>query len=216
MSTLGPDREGRLISTRLDVLVAGMCDPQRFRRGRDYARQGTVHDLDVQAGYLTASVQGSVADAYRVTVRTAAGEVGEHLSVLVPTRGDITFDCSCPDWDSPCKHAVAVMVQFSERVAHSPVLLATWRGVTPDPTTAQRATIGSRTAGSSTRAAAAPREASLTAADRAALGEFLGVHLEFEQPTLTMLAPPQGAWDEPWSSMLVDALTVLAQTPRRR
>lgn len=216
MSSLGPDREGRLISTRLDVLVAGMCDPQRFRRGRDYARQGTVHDLDVQSGSLTAGVQGSRAAAYRVTVRTTPGEVGENLSALVPTRRDITFDCSCPDWDSPCKHAVAVMVQFSERVAHNPLLLATWRGVAPDATALPRATIGSRTGGSPAAANSALRGARLTAADRAALAEFLGEQVAFEQPVLAVLAPPQGAWDEPWTSMLTDALTVLAQAPRRR
>jgi len=40
----------------------------RLRRGRGYARQGRVHDLDVSAGTVTASVTGSRPTPYRVTL----------------------------------------------------------------------------------------------------------------------------------------------------
>jgi hypothetical protein len=32
MSAPGASREGRLVSTMIDVMLAGMCDPARFRR----------------------------------------------------------------------------------------------------------------------------------------------------------------------------------------
>ncbi len=214
------DRDGRLVSTRIDVLIVGMCDPGRFKRGRDYARQGAVFDLDVQFGILVAQVQGSRPQPYTVTVRTTPGLPGDPIGSLVPTRREIIFDCTCPDSEEPCKHSVAVMVDFSSRIVDDLSLLATWRGVVvPDQ---PRATVGSRVSSESRSptASAAPtasfasaiRTGSATAfsdADRDALEAFLGQPVTFVAPTLPALGPPHGAWDEPWSSMLEDALGVL-------
>ena len=139
MSAPGASREGRLVSTMIDVMLAGMCDPARFRRGREYARQGAVDDLAIAPGIATANVQGSRAEPYSVTIRTvppsAASIDPDKLTSLVPTRDEVSFDCDCPDWDAPCKHAIAAMVFLSERIAYEPTLLSTWRAVESAPPT---------------------------------------------------------------------------------
>jgi len=49
----------------------GMTYAGRLRRGRSYARQGRVHDLEVTGGAVTAQVTGSRPTPYRVTIRVA-------------------------------------------------------------------------------------------------------------------------------------------------
>lgn len=97
MSAPGASREGRLVSTMIDVMLAGMCDPARFRRGREYARQGAVDDLRITSGIATANVQGSRAEPYSVTIRTippsATSVDPDKLTSLVPTRDEVSFDC---------------------------------------------------------------------------------------------------------------------------
>lgn len=211
MSAAGADREGRLISTMIDVMLAGLCDPPRFRRGRDYARQGAVIDIEVTPGRATAHVQGSRAKPYSVVIRATQQDATDRLATLVPSRDDVNFDCDCPDWDSPCKHGVAAMVFLSERIAYEPTLLATWRGADPDRA-APRAKVGSRASTAAVEAQAPQHH--LDANERAAIESFLGVAQPWEQPAVTQMALPPTTWDEPWSFMLNDALTVLSHRQR--
>lgn len=198
----------------LDVMLAGLCDPARFRRGRDYARQGAVADLVVTSGVATANVQGSRPQAYVVTIRAtpvAAEFNADKLTALVPSRNEVQFDCDCPDWESPCKHAVAVMAHLSERIAYEPTLLTTWRSG-HSAGSAARAKVGSR-AGAAARenAPTAPR---LDADARAALDTFLGTAQPLTPPRLGSAPPAPDPWDEPWAFMLTDALSALAKPPR--
>ncbi len=211
MSAAGADREGRLISTMIDVMLAGLCDPPRFRRGRDYARQGAVIDLTVTPGRATAHVQGSRARAYTVVIRATQQDATDRLATLVPSRDDVHFDCDCPDWDSPCKHGVAAMVCLSERIAFEPTLLTTWRGADPDRVT-PRATVGSRASAAAAEAQAPQHH--LDAHERAALESFLGAPHAWQRTTVAPMPPPAATWDEPWSFMLNDALTVLSRRER--
>jgi uncharacterized Zn finger protein len=48
----------------------------RLARGRNYARAGRVHDLEVAGGRVTARVTGSRASPYKVTLRVAALDGG--------------------------------------------------------------------------------------------------------------------------------------------
>ncbi|ANN16549.1 hypothetical protein SD37_13390 [Amycolatopsis orientalis] len=63
-------------------------DPNRLPRGRTYARKGTVSDLAVDTGEVTARVQGSRALPYRVTIhmRAFTGEQWESLLGMVGAR----------------------------------------------------------------------------------------------------------------------------------
>jgi uncharacterized Zn finger protein len=212
MSAPGASREGRLVSTMIDVMLAGMCDPARFRRGREYARQGAVDDLRITSGIATANVQGSRAHPYSVTIRTvppnATSIDPEKLTSLVPTRNEVSFDCNCPDWDSPCKHSIAVMVFLSERIAYEPALLSKWRAVEPTPA-APQATVGSRAGVTTSKPEISAVHLDAEAHD--ALNAFLGSPVSFRMPVLGSAPAAPEMWDEPWSFILNDALTALAR-----
>jgi uncharacterized Zn finger protein len=202
MKTPGADPAAKLLSTMLDVLTAELSDPARFGRGRTYARQGAVSKLVVQPAVVTATVQGSRSEPYSVTVRTELAESGgPRRSALVPSKRDVSFQCSCPDWDTPCKHAIAVMVHLSQRVAYDPELLDTWRGVS----TGKTETIGNRT----------PASANLASAEEVrALDDFFGAAPSIEVTRLGVAPAHHDGLDEPWMAMLRDALRVLSP-PRR-
>ena len=47
-----PHPAGRLANTLLSVAVAGIADPTRFRKGRQYATDGAVTRLEVDHGIV--------------------------------------------------------------------------------------------------------------------------------------------------------------------
>ena len=201
MKTPGADPSGKLAATMLEVALAEIAEPQRLRRGRSYARQGAVIDLAVRPGLVTGGVQGSRALPYDVEIRLArvAGATSTgRLSELVPKANHISFRCTCPDWEAPCKHGAAVMMQLAERIAYDPTLLATWRGVGAEEV----------------EEALVAEDDAPTPSDAALAGEiatFLGAATTVELPELRPLPHIHLSWDEPWSVMLHDALRVLTQ-----
>ncbi len=216
MKAPGADPTGRLVSTLLDVLVAEVADASRLRRGRDYAHQGAVGPLHVSPGRVEADVQGSVAHPYHTSIEVFQVPVGSgRMIALVPGRRDVRFRCTCADLDLPCKHAVALMAQFSQRLAYDPSLFLLWRtgGDGRSSDTADRGGQPTR----ATAAAPTPIVAELPAADREALELFLGerpgASIGSEVPAapliLTPLPNPMGMWDDVWAQMLGDALDVL-------
>jgi len=52
------------------------------------------------------------------------------LSLFPRSRKDILFDCSCPDWGDPCKHAAAVYYLVAEQLDVDPFILFHLRGYT--------------------------------------------------------------------------------------
>jgi hypothetical protein len=48
---------------------------------------------------------------------------------LFPAPGEISLDCSCPDWADMCKHVAAVLYGVGVRLDDQPALLFTLRGV---------------------------------------------------------------------------------------
>jgi hypothetical protein len=142
---------GRLAATMVQVAVAGLADPQRFRRGKAYLADRAVTRLEIDQGSLRATVQGSRSDAYRVvitcpTVARPADLTGDqparhHVAGLVPEAGQLLCSCTCPDWDDPCKHAVAVLLALANELSARPELLVTWRC---GPGNGARAEVGAR------------------------------------------------------------------------
>jgi len=51
---------------------------------------------------------------------------------LFPSPDEITFDCSCPDWASMCKHVAAVLYGVGARLDRTPELFFVLRGVNVD------------------------------------------------------------------------------------
>ncbi|MEL6404685.1 MAG: SWIM zinc finger family protein [Chloroflexota bacterium] len=50
------------------------------------------------------------------------------LSLFPNKRKDISFECSCPDWGDPCKHAAAVYYLVAEQLDSDPFILFHLRG----------------------------------------------------------------------------------------
>lgn len=147
----------RFVTVLDEIGVAG-----RLQRGRAYARRGQVIDLHVDAGSVTARVQGSRPSPYRVRIgitaygkaewsaverelagtawylaKLLAGEMPEDIEEvfarvglsLFPGSGrELTMDCSCPDWEVPCKHVAAALYLLAESFDEDPFAILAWRG----------------------------------------------------------------------------------------
>jgi hypothetical protein len=120
----GANHPGRLPATMVKVLAAEMSDPQRLRRGKQYAKDGSVLDIIVEPGVVTCEVQGSRSTPYIASVEVAPGDG-------MPLRRDVSTRCTCPDddnWDSyACKHVVAALFTLSDELLLEPELLDVWR-----------------------------------------------------------------------------------------
>ena len=120
----GANHPGRLPATMMKVLAAEMTDPTRLRRGKQYAKDGSVLDIVIEPGVVTCEIQGSRSMPYLASVEVSPGDG-------MPLRRDITTNCTCPDddnWDGyACKHVVAAMFVLSDEFLLEPELLDVWR-----------------------------------------------------------------------------------------
>lgn len=135
---------------RVAELAERCADDGRFSRGRTLFRKGSVSDLAIVEGSVLASVLGSGGHEYETTVSTALASPGVMRQVaqsfdpanplgideligdgieICPGEIDLAFACDCPDWDEACKHVVAVMLAFADRVDLDETELLRWRGV---------------------------------------------------------------------------------------
>jgi hypothetical protein len=115
----------------MKVLAAEMSDPSRLRRGKQYAKDGSVLDIIIEPGIVTGEIQGSRSTPYVSSIEVTAGDG-------MPLRRDITTTCTCPDddnWDGyACKHVVATMFVLSDEFLLEPELLDVWRNARTEPT----------------------------------------------------------------------------------
>jgi hypothetical protein len=146
-----PTAAGRLAASLLSVTVAGLADPQRFRRGKTYLADNAISRLELSEGVLLATVVGGRPDPYHVTITVQTvsrpddlGQVPErsHVARLIPPADELLFSCTCPDWDDPCKHGVAALLALAAELGTRPELLVYWR--CGDATDRPRTKVGSR------------------------------------------------------------------------
>jgi hypothetical protein len=125
----GANHRGRLPATMMKVLAAEMSDPSRLRRGKQYAKDGSVLDIVIDPGTVTCEIQGSRSTPYIAVVTVTPGDG-------MPLRRDVGFTCTCPDndnWDNhACKHVVATLFTLSDEMLLEPELLDLWRNRTSD------------------------------------------------------------------------------------
>jgi len=55
---------------------------------------------------------------------------GVNLTLFPQNWQDISFECSCPDWEEPCKHAAAIYYLLAEEIDRDPFVLFHLRGAT--------------------------------------------------------------------------------------
>jgi hypothetical protein len=125
----GANHPGRLPATMMKVLAAEISDPSRLRRGKQYAKDGSVLDIVIDPGTVTCEIQGSRSTPYIAVVAVTPGNG-------MPLRRDVKYTCTCPDndnWDDyACKHVVATMFTLSDEFLLEPELLDLWRGRASD------------------------------------------------------------------------------------
>jgi len=88
-----------------------------------------------------AAVDAAMRAKVGFVARLLAGEMPPELEdvfaaagvPLFPSSyGDLRADCSCPDWENPCKHIAAVLYVFADRLDADPWLALAWRGRSRD------------------------------------------------------------------------------------
>jgi uncharacterized Zn finger protein len=140
----------------VDSMEDTALDTARLQRGRAYANRGHVDSITISPGRVMAYVHGSRPRPYRTDIRLrtlddtgweelldAAAARPDHIAALLdkamphtlaasadllPTGGDLTPDCSCPDDGYPCKHAAALCYQTARLLDEDPFVLFLLRG----------------------------------------------------------------------------------------
>lgn len=119
---------------RLEISHGTMYAEVQGSRRRPY--RTSIHlkplsDLEWQQALDTLSQQAIYA------AKLLAGEMpgdiealfqGIGLSLFPQSKGEIDFDCSCPDWGNPCKHCAAVYYLVAEQLDVEPFILFHIRG----------------------------------------------------------------------------------------
>lgn len=133
----------------------------RLERGRAYIRSGRVHDLMIEKGRISATVDGSMAEPYDVLIMIDPlpdSEIKKLLNKIVnlnafkdgfvpedykflfslengglfPREDELSFGCSCPDVAIMCKHIAAVLYAVGSIIDQEPLLLFQLRGIDVD------------------------------------------------------------------------------------
>jgi uncharacterized Zn finger protein/DNA-binding XRE family transcriptional regulator len=139
------DYENRLPRGRAYVRNGSVCHLEIY--------QGRIEALVSGSRMYTVNIEIRTLKpaAWRSIKARCAGEVGSMLELLqgrlsnevmavvtdretglFPRPGEISFDCSCPDWATMCKHVAAVLYGVGNRLDGRPGLLFTLRGVDAD------------------------------------------------------------------------------------
>ena len=136
------DYENRLPRGRTYVRNGSVCHLD-IAKGRIAAKVGGSEIYDVQI-----AIKPLAKDKWRRVKNSCAGQVGSLLELLqgrlsnhvmavvtdknrglFPRPGEISLDCSCPDWADMCKHVAAVLYGIGARLDEKPELLFVLRGV---------------------------------------------------------------------------------------
>lgn len=101
----------RPYSVRIGVTVLGDGDWARVE-------EAMASQAVFLARLLAGEMPHEIGDAFATT----------GLSLFPATPGDLDTDCSCPDWQNPCKHIAAVYYLLAEAFDRDPFLIFAWRG----------------------------------------------------------------------------------------
>ena len=125
-------RRGQVID--LDVEAGEVGARVQGSRARPYSVSIGVTVLDDTDW---ARVEEAMASQALFLARLLAGEMPREiedafaatgLSLFPATADDLATDCSCPDWENPCKHVAAVYYLLAEAFDRDPFLIFAWRG----------------------------------------------------------------------------------------
>ncbi len=125
-------RKGQVIDLRVAVgavtahVQGSRAKPYRVRIGinafgkREWAQ--VEQALAENAWYTAKLLAGEMPD----DIEEVFGAVG--LSLFPDSARGLSMDCSCPDWEVPCKHLAAVCYLLAESFDEDPFAILGWRG----------------------------------------------------------------------------------------
>ena len=127
----------------------------RASRGRAYARADRVYDIKIGPGAMSGKVEGSSGEEYQVKLTRsllkadaksallkrlcAPAIAGQLLNNELPQEfacecsdvllKGIQMDCSCPDYENPCKHIAALFYVLADEIDMAPQILFNLCGI---------------------------------------------------------------------------------------
>jgi uncharacterized Zn finger protein len=148
---------GRFIAVLESIIVGGRLDRGRnyARRGQVISMtvapgmvSALVQGSEVQpyrarvglaafAAAQWARLEQALAESAWYSAKLLAGEMPEDieevfgglgLALFPASAGELDMDCSCPDWQVPCKHIAAVFYLLAESFDEDPFRILAWRG----------------------------------------------------------------------------------------
>jgi len=136
------DFENRLPRGRTYVRNGSVCHLE-IRKGRIVAKVSgsEIYDVSISIKYLAKAnwdrVRKSCTGQVASILELLQGKLSDQVMRVVtdrdkglfPRPGEISMECSCPDWASMCKHIAAVMYGIGSRLDEKPELLFVLRGV---------------------------------------------------------------------------------------
>lgn len=125
-------RTGQVLS--LEVSAAVIAAQVQGSRPTPYLVTVSLPEPSVQQWR---KVEAAMSAKVGFIARLLAGEMppdledvfrGAGVSLFPGAWRDLRADCSCPDWENPCKHIAAVLYVFADQLDADPWLLLAWRG----------------------------------------------------------------------------------------
>lgn len=92
--------------------------------------------IDVYSPEQWARVERALAESTGYVAELLEGRMPERIDrvfaaaglTLFPVRREFRTDCTCPDWENPCKHVAATCYVLAEYFDRDPFALFAWRG----------------------------------------------------------------------------------------
>lgn len=125
-------RRGQVIS--LDIAPGMVTASVQGSRSRPYRVRIGLPAFDKRAW---AGILDGLAENAWFAAKLLAGEMppdieevfeAQGLSLFPASLREVTMDCSCPDWEVPCKHLAATFYLLAEDFDADPFLILAWRG----------------------------------------------------------------------------------------
>ncbi|MDN5797831.1 MAG: SWIM zinc finger family protein [Intrasporangium sp.] len=125
-------RKGQVVSLDLDVgavtaqVQGSRARPYRVRIGvaafgkAEWAQ--VERELADNAWYLAKLLAGEMPD----DIEDVFADVG--IALFPTSASDLSLDCTCPDWEVPCKHVAATFYLLAESFDDDPFRILAWRG----------------------------------------------------------------------------------------
>jgi len=125
--------------------VLSITETKNGVAARVQGSRSTPYKISIQVAPLSDAQWEKVLDALAeqaiFTAQLLAGDMPNEIDAAFKTagvslfpakRGDLTTDCSCPDYANPCKHVAATHYILGERFDEDPFLLFRLRGRTQE------------------------------------------------------------------------------------